>query len=416
MAEIIYEQKDTVSHLQMGLTQHGKVGNHQADASSFTGGSKIPCWMSLDVHLVDIILQSQQFVINGWLVVYFKDINNDFSVLFHKNALQTFHEQGYMDYDDLNVSIRKQLPLKQSFLLNATNIELKRSRLELEDQEQNIWKLYFRFNAFCADHFNLSTFPFDSQFLNLQILYRVQDFYFLSQCPPWVLNDTKNKIFQTHKPIKLSVKDSIKSQWRILEPWIDFRSERTKEYNFHFSVIRLRVSRDPVFYLVNGILPLFLVIACSFAQFVMPIDEYLGDKLAYIITLLLTMAALQYALSADLPKTPESTMVDLYILWGYAILSFFTLEIAMVYKIHSSGYEDIANIVDYVTVSIFAVSWMYRTGKFGRQYIRSRRHEVDWDKLSDQEMRGWSKDMHGNSKYMGVAKGRFVTNTANESN
>ena len=32
------------------------------------------------------------------------------------------------------------------------------------------------------------------------------------------------------------------------------------DYNFPFSLIRLRVRREPAFYLFNGVLPLFLVI------------------------------------------------------------------------------------------------------------------------------------------------------------
>ena len=179
------------------------------------------------------------------------------------------------------------------------------------------------------------------------------------------------------------------------------------DYNFHFSVIRLRVRREPAFYLVNGVLPLFLVIACSFASFVMPIDEYLGDKLGYIITLLLTTAAFQYALSGDLPKTSESTMIDVYILYAYGILSFFTLEIATVYKIYDLGFETVAFVVDYVTVGIFAVVWIWKTGQFVHGYWHVQHHDVDWQRVSDEEMRGWSKDMQGDSKYMCVAKGQF---------
>eukprot|EP01083_Nonionella_stella_P084261 233198_1 len=411
---IIYEQKtqEMATTLPMGLTVHHKAQNHR-DSMSFTSDRKIPCWMSFNIHLVDIILQNELFVINAWLVVFFKDIHNDFSALFDENALGTLQQQGYMDYDALNVSIRKRLPLKQSFLLNSADMDIKRGRLELEDKDENIWKLYFRFNASCAEHMELAKFPFDSQFLNLKIVYRIQDFYFLSTCPDWILKDMKHKVFSTHKPIKLTVKDSIKSQWRISTPWIDMRSDRGEGYNFHFSVIRLRVSRKPEFYLLNGILPLFLVIVCSFAQFVMPVEDYVNDKLSYIITLLLTMAAFQYALSTDLPKTSESTMIDLYILWGYGILSAFTLEIVLVYKIHSSGDEDAALLFDYVTVSIFALSWIYRTAKFLREYMKSRRHEVDWHEISDDEMKGWSADMHGGSTYMGVAEGDFLSTDAN---
>ena len=107
-------------------------------------------------------------------------------------------------------------------------------------------------------------------------MYRIQDFYFVSKCPEWILCDERYQQFQTHKPIKLTIKDSIKTQWQVKDPWIDFRLKRDKEFNFHFSVIRLRVRREAAYYLVNGVLPIFLVIACSFAAFIMPIGDYLG--------------------------------------------------------------------------------------------------------------------------------------------
>ena len=50
---------------------------------------------------------------------------------------------------------------------------------------------------------------------------------------------------------------------------------------------------------MNAVLPIFLVLCCSFASFFMPVDEYLGDKLAYIITLLLTLTALATTELAD---------------------------------------------------------------------------------------------------------------------
>ena len=146
-----------------------------------------------------------------------------------------------MKYDDLSVSIRKKLPMKKSFLLNFSHCDKNKAYLELHDDKRNIWKLYFRFNAHCAEHMELHSFPFDAQFLNMQICYRVQDYYFSSQCPEWITYNEKYRQFQIHRPIKLTITASIKSQWQIEEPWIDFRLKHGKEFDFHFSVIRLRV-------------------------------------------------------------------------------------------------------------------------------------------------------------------------------
>lgn len=90
------------------------------------------------------------------------------------------------------------------------------------------------------------------------------------------------------------------------DPWIDLRKKRP-DYNYHFSVIRLRVVRDPFFYIFMDVLPLFLVIAVSFAHYAMSMEDFLGDKFSYLITLLLTTAAFQYSMNEDLPNTPELT-------------------------------------------------------------------------------------------------------------
>ena len=100
----------------------------------------------------------------------------------------------------------------EQFLLNSSDIDIKKCYLELHDEEEEVWKLYFRFNASCNEHMELREFPFDAQFLNLQIMYRIDDYYFLSECPSWITKNDRHLQFKLHKPIKLTVKDSIKVQ------------------------------------------------------------------------------------------------------------------------------------------------------------------------------------------------------------
>eukprot|EP00483_Globobulimina_turgida_P006073 UN06083 len=134
----------------------------------------------------------------------------------------------------------------------------------------------------------------------------------------------------------------------------------------------------------------------------MPIDEYLGDKLAYIITLLLTLTAFQYAINEALPKSTEITMIDSYILYGYFILTFFTFEISIVWLLYQREYERAAIIVDYITVILFAVIWFWRSGRFLIRYLKGKSdNNIHWDKVSQSEMRSWTedtKDGSGSSK------------------
>jgi len=332
-------------------------------------------------------------------------MNGEFGKLFDQDTMTAIKKNGYIPYSDLELDVRKKLLFNMtSFLHNAHHLDVRKCHLELHDEEEAVWKLYIHFHASCAERMELDQFPFDAQFLNMQLMYRTDDYFFLSECPEWLKKDDRHLLFNTHRPIKLTVKDSLKSQWKIEEPWIDMRQDRG-DYNFPFSLIRLRVRREPAFYLFNGVLPLFLVIVCSFASFVMPVEEFLDGKLGYIITLLLTTAAFQYALSSDLPKSQESTMVDVYILYAYGILSFFTLEIAVAYKLYDLGLDTMAAVFDYVTVGVFALIWLWKSGQFLYMWWRISHSEIDWHKLSEEELKGWSV---GKGSNIGVAEGMHM--------
>eukprot|EP01083_Nonionella_stella_P175359 610427_1 len=389
---------EIMTHAEVQSKQE-KAGEHMRRASSIYFRTQMPCWFSMQINLTEILLQEELFVISSHLSVFFKDNqHNDFKNLFDKNCQKLMEQNGNVRFDELNIEVRKKIPFKGSFILNSADIDIKRCHLEVYNKEKNVWQLYINFNASCAENMELVDFPFDAQFLNIQLVYSKADYYFESSCPDWILDDPdeKYKLFDLDKAIKLTVKDSIATQYKVERPWIDFRSRH------NFGMIRLRVRRQPSFYLFNGVFPLFLVICCSFAAFVMPIELYLGDKLAYIITLLLTTAAYQYALNSELPKTPESTMIDTYVLYAYSILTFFVIEISVAQMMINVGYDEFVDIVDYISAGVAACVWIYKSGQFARGYYVFKTQDVNWDKLSEEDEISWG----GGSKFMLVDDGR----------
>ena len=60
----------------------------------FTKLGKIACWMSMDLHLVDIKLAAETFEVNAWLLVFFHDPNQDFANLFESDQLELIRQQG----------------------------------------------------------------------------------------------------------------------------------------------------------------------------------------------------------------------------------------------------------------------------------------------------------------------------------
>ena len=202
------------------------------------------------------------------------------------------------------------------------------------------------------------------------------------------------------------MKDSIKTSWHIQKPWFDFRLKR-REYNFHFSVIQLRAQRKPLYYLLNGVLPIFLVVSCSFAQSIITYDDFLGDKLTYIITLLLTTAAFQYTLSSELPKTSETTRIDSYILIGYFILSVLTLQIAITKILFDIDYDNSAIITEVTILCACALIWIIKSIMFLTLYIKSRNNNIDWKMISIKQKKQWSSEMKDSHKYISIDYDNF---------
>eukprot|EP01083_Nonionella_stella_P265263 898760_1 len=162
------------------------------------------------------------------------------------------------------------------------------------DPANKCFHLHFSVICTLSERFELHQFPFDSQFLNIKVPYVITKFNFVTTIPDWVYPESR---YGYHIPIKCCKHDSV-AQWQLLTPWLDMRTDHSslinpkKKYQFYFSLIRLSVKRQPDYYLLYAILPLFLIVSTSFAIFSLSnVDgDDLGDQLGYLVTLLLTLA------------------------------------------------------------------------------------------------------------------------------
>jgi len=101
-------------------------------------------------------------------------------------------------------------------------------------------------------------------------------------------------------------------------------------------------------------------------------------------------------------------MIDTYVLTAYAILAVYVLQIAVVSRIYSQGYEEVAAITDPICACLFFLIWIYRTSSFVYGWWDFKHRDVDWEGLSRIEYEGWSDAMKEGSKYIGVADGHFL--------
>ena len=79
----------------------------------------------------------------------------------------------------------------------------------------------------------------DSQFLNMKIAYRLRDYYFLAECPEWMMVD-KHAQFHLDLPVKVSFADSVKTTWEPHNPWMDFRGKRKVGVHSYLSLLSFR--------------------------------------------------------------------------------------------------------------------------------------------------------------------------------
>lgn len=179
-----------------------------------------------------------------------------------------------------------------------------------------------------------------------------------------------------------------------------------REFVFRFSLIRMRVLRNPGFYLYVGVLPLFLLVCCAFAAFSISSETELGEKLSYVVTLLLTVSAFQYSLSTDLPKSSESTMIDTYILVAYLLLTIMIAEISIVAVLVDD--EDLKATIDILVGAVCAIVWGWLTARFVIRFCKYKNGtSVNWNQLSMREMRTWHRG-ENDSKFKMVEKENFL--------
>uniref|UniRef100_A0A7S4DWS6 Neurotransmitter-gated ion-channel ligand-binding domain-containing protein n=1 Tax=Lotharella globosa TaxID=91324 RepID=A0A7S4DWS6_9EUKA len=94
------------------------------------------------------------------------------------------------------------------------------------------------------------------------------------------------------------------------------KSNLNETNEYHVQICVMRESAGTVYGL--GV-PLFGVMVLSFGVFVVELDD-LGDRLALVITNMLTIVAIKWVLEAKLPSVPYLTLADQYVLACFVLL------------------------------------------------------------------------------------------------
>lgn len=121
--------------------------------------------------------------------------------------------------------------------------------------------------------------------------------------------------------------------------------DRGEDFDFSTTTMFIEISRLPQFYISNVILPLFLIVAISWAVFWMDFGSmHLADRLSVSFTSVLTVVAFDFVTADNLPLLSYQTVLDVVLTFSYIILSLSVLENVIAYLNFRKNGDDVQRL------------------------------------------------------------------------
>jgi hypothetical protein len=273
-------------------------------------GVREPLWLSVTVTRINKLSVKEESYEITFGAFFFWRVNLQESGLLH---LSEKADMSPSLFYRLNSAEMEEFAAKQQIphlrVMNAIHVEPE------NDEEIRVFRgsnecnyILFRNNFICTVHcvFRLENFPYDVQ--NLPLKFGIKKF----------------ELWKKYNLTVLSVslfKHSLEmSEWFSCEPSVKRSSPKESQ-----SYIFFRLKRHSAFYVQHVVLLMFALEFLGLVTFACDPSE-IGAPLraTIIVTLLLTMVALKFAVSGSLPSVPYSTPLDNYFQISFGGLSFMT--------------------------------------------------------------------------------------------
>ncbi|MCB9006164.1 MAG: hypothetical protein H6656_02015 [Ardenticatenaceae bacterium] len=193
-----------------------------------------------------------------------------------------------------------------------------------------------RFHANIWQPFFFDEFPFDAH----TISFTVAPFFYTSEQVAFIGPEDFLEDGERLEREDLSWETN---EWSIdnVESVVD----RGDDFEFSTTTMYIDISRLPQFYISNVILPLFLIVAISWAVFWMDFSSmHLADRLSVSFTSVLTVVAFDFVTADNLPLLSYQTVLDVVLTFSYIILSLSVLENVLAYLNFRKNGNDIQRI------------------------------------------------------------------------
>eukprot|EP00466_Bigelowiella_natans_P012483 jgi/Bigna1/68406/fgenesh1_pg.6_\ len=183
------------------------------------------------------------------------------------------------------------------------------------NNETKVVTVHYRFSVDVFEEMELHRFPYDRQFLQMQMLCNFEDWRFLDQ----PLSDWKVPDRYAETTCMVYLAPRMHTQYELFTPLVDLKAKSVSGENTRSSVLfGIRVQRYQSYFATNMVFPLFLITSLSLSALLIPPSE-IADRIATILTLLLTTVAFKFILASELPPMSYMTYIDKYLVFIYLV-------------------------------------------------------------------------------------------------
>jgi len=259
-------------------------------------GEDLDCYCSAALQVDNIILTEMEFDVSGWIEVYWIEKEIDIA-----------------DLDPLTA------PLNWTDLAdNAIEEEL------LSEQQHNVlihpgtgqkvYQAIYQIKMNCSEAFEMDSFPFDRQCLNITTNFNVGKYNFLRARPSWVHKTWGN--MDKNQMLKVCMGDKVYRLYQMYDPVIEISDK------FYW---RLCAERKLAYYANSVGIPTFFILIAVVPVVTIDVSS-VADRLAYTTTTFLCMITFQYYCTSLLPKASTRSHMDSYLLTSLILTSIAVLE------------------------------------------------------------------------------------------
>ena len=176
--------------------------------------------------------------------------------------------------------------------------------------------------------------------------------------------------YETDKIFQIKRQYTLTSDWIVKKPICEFmetdRKESISNKKYSQVIFRIKLKRNSRYYMNKIILPLVIIsylpiISCTTMK---PI-EHIGDRLQYLLAVLLSIIIFQMDISNKVPKIPYYTLIDIYISFTFIWTFIFIIITAISFKNKLYNIEKkigliLYNIVWFIIHIIFIIICYYK--------------------------------------------------------